>query len=653
MNTLIQPLPNRVDFYETSNNYYSPFRGLFILEDIFQNAITDGSPIAETPPEIKIPLRQHQRAILTKMELAEKQGITGKQIYNETIFTNIGILGDRVGVGKSLMILSHIARMKNNHAMTYNNTSPSNSPNFFSIKQYKVSDISSSTLIVVPHNLFRQWQDYIESQTTLKACIIKSKSPFMTPESEAKLSKEILSSDFTIVSNTIFAPFMHFCKKVNLEWKRVFIDEADSIHIVSTTPRIKAGFIWFITASWANILFNRDVRFTTSHLMHSKNYAFHKQVGPWLKKEMGGHLESNYYYGTYFNMRSSSYFKDYISTHPLRGNIVLTSDPDFLESSIKMPLIRERIIECLASVSSMVVGGLITENIKNLLHAGDIKGALHALGANEDDNISIIQAVNFQRQKELDNYKKTLLFKETLEYATPQAKETALKNLRDKIKSLEEQIKSLHDRIKNVSHELCGICYDDPEPATITPCCNQIFCGRCILTSMQKNPGCPMCRTPLSGKKLMMIGGTPPTTETPSKKENDEDKPLKKPEALLKLIRESPTGKFLVFSRYDNPFSQISAACAAEGISIREVKGNKDVINSTLSAFEKGDVRVLFLNSQHSGAGLNIISATHVVLLHAMTAEEQKQIVGRAYRLGRTADLNLVKLLHPDEASTS
>ena len=158
-----------------------------------------------------------------------------------------------------------------------------------------------------------------------------------------------------------------------------------------------------------------------------------------------------------------------------------------------------------------------------------------------------------------------------------------------------------------------------------------------------------MCRVPISGKQLMMIGSTP--ISTPSMEvELAGNKPMKKHDALLKLIRDTPNGKFLVFSRYDNPFDQINAACVAEGISIRHVKGNKDVINSVLTSFEKGDIRVLFLNSQYSGAGLNIISATHVVLLHAMTSEEQKQIVGRAYRLGRTADLNLVKLLHPGEA---
>jgi SNF2 family DNA or RNA helicase len=650
MNTLIQPLPNRENFYESSNNYYSPFRGLFILQDIFQNANTDQSIQLDTPPEIKVPLRMHQKAMLSSMEHAENMGVNGRQIYNEKLYTNTAILGDRVGVGKSLMVLSHIARMKNNIQMSYNNTSIYNSPSVFSIKQYKISDISSSTLIVVPHNLFRQWQDYIESQTTLVACMIKSKTPFATPEGEAKLLSEIKSADFTIVSNTLFQPFMNFVKKNGLEWRRVFVDEADSIHIVNTTHRIKAGFIWFITASWSNILFHRDIRFGGSHMNYAKNYAFHPQVKLWLEKEMT-HSSSNeqYYHGTYFNMRSYNYFKDFISTHPLRGNIIVSSASEFLEQSIHMPLIKEQIIECLPSVASMVIGSLINDTVRSLLHAGDVKGALQSLGVNESDNLSLIQAVNYARQKELDNYKKTLAFKETLEYSTPVAKEHALKNLREKISSLEQQIKTLYDRLQNVSQELCGICYDEPDPVTITPCCNQIFCGRCLLTSMQNNPDCPMCRVPISGKKLMMIGNTPIITSSMDV-EVGGNKPMKKHDALLKLIRDTPNGKFLVFSRYDNPFDQINAACVAEGISIRHVKGNKDVINAVLTSFEKGDTRVLFLNSQYSGAGLNIISATHVVLLHAMTSEEQKQIVGRAYRLGRTADLNLVKLLHPGEA---
>ena len=661
-NTLIQPLqplPSRENFFENDNNYYSNFRGLFILEDIFQNALTENSPILETPPEIKVPLRLHQKAMLSSMEQAEEAGVKGKQIYNETLFTNTGILGDRVGVGKSLMVLSHIVRMKQKPQISYNNTSLFNCPTLFSVKNYKVPDISSSTLIIVPHNLYRQWQDYIESQTTLKAYLIKSKSLFATPEAEEKCAKDLLAADFTLVSNTLFSPFMSFCKNKNISWRRVFIDEADSIHITSTTPRIKAGFIWFITASWANILFQRDIRFSASHLTTTKNYAFHSNVKKWLEREFtsSSGTEHHSYYSTFFSMRSQNYFRDFLSTHPLRGNTVLINSPDFLDASINMPLINEKVIECVPTVSSMVVGNLINDNVKNLLHAGDVKGALQALGVNEQDNISLIQAVNQTRQKELDNYRKTLAFKETLEYSTQAAKENALKNLREKINSLEEQIKSFKERVENVKDELCGICYDDPEPATITPCCNQIFCGRCLIMSLEKNPACPMCRSPMSSKAIIMLNNNSTDTSlvneatTTTTINATTPRPLKKSEALLKLIKDNPTGKFLVFSRYDNPFDQIAAACVVEGITIRQVKGNKDVVNATLHSFEKGETRVLFLNSAHSGAGLNIISATHVVLLHAMNSEEEKQIIGRAFRLGRTADLNLVKLLHPGEVA--
>jgi SNF2 family DNA or RNA helicase len=48
---------------------------------------------------------------------------------------------------------------------------------------------------------------------------------------------------------------------------------------------------------------------------------------------------------------------------------------------------------------------------------------------------------------------------------------------------------------------------------------------------------------------------------------------------------------------------------------------------------------------------MNLVSASHVVLLHSMTQEEEKQVVGRAFRLGRTDPLQVVKLVHESEVS--
>jgi SNF2 family DNA or RNA helicase len=104
-----------------------------------------------------------------------------------------------------------------------------------------------------------------------------------------------------------------------------------------------------------------------------------------------------------------------------------------------------------------------------------------------------------------------------------------------------------------------------------------------------------------------------------------------------------------VFSRYDNPFENIESAVNTLGIQVKHVKGNKNAVTATLKAFETGTTQCLLLNSQYAGAGLNITAATHVILLHAMTHEEEKQVLGRAYRIGRSGALTFIKLLHKGE----
>jgi SNF2 family DNA or RNA helicase len=126
-------------------------------------------------------------------------------------------------------------------------------------------------------------------------------------------------------------------------------------------------------------------------------------------------------------------------------------------------------------------------------------------------------------------------------------------------------------------------------------------------------------------------------------------KELLKKDALLKLLKENPSGKFLIFSRYDNPFTQISEEITQMNIRVKELKGNKDVIQAALTQFEKGKLQCLLLNSTVMGAGLTITAATHVILLHAMNIEEEKQILGRAYRMGRKEPLNVYRLVHADE----
>lgn len=123
----------------------------------------------------------------------------------------------------------------------------------------------------------------------------------------------------------------------------------------------------------------------------------------------------------------------------------------------------------------------------------------------------------------------------------------------------------------------------------------------------------------------------------------------RKSDALLRVMRDHPNGRFLVFSRYDNPFYAMEESMATIGVRVKQVKGNKDAVAATLRRFQGGDLRCLLLNSHYAGSGLNITSATHVILYHAMTHEEEKQIMGRAYRMGRTEPLHVIRLLHENE----
>jgi SNF2 family DNA or RNA helicase len=361
---------------------------------------------------------------------------------------------------------------------------------------------------------------------------------------------------------------------------------------------------------------------------------------------------STYVYARY-TVLSTSFLRDFLqSANSLRGRLVLRCRESYVKESITLPPIHIRNIVCKASVLQRVVANAIPNEVRNLLHAGDVQGALHHLGVNSEDSMSLVKAVTENRNKELDRLRKTYDFKASLEYATPQAKENALKSLSDKIKSLEEQIKQLKERIENYKDEMCPICFDEPQNPALTPCCSRLFCAACILTSLTRQPTCPLCRANIAATGLRSLA-TAPLVKNEIVNPNAPPEPLRKTEQLIELIRSTPNGKFLVFSRYDNPFLQISHEIEAMRVAVKQVRGNKDVIAATLKGFQKGDTKVLLLNSIEAGAGLNITAASHIILLHAMTHEEEKQILGRAYRLGRSEPLEVIRLLHPDELQSA
>jgi SNF2 family DNA or RNA helicase len=284
-----------------------------------------------------------------------------------------------------------------------------------------------------------------------------------------------------------------------------------------------------------------------------------------------------------------------------------------------------------------------------MMDAGNIEGALESLGVSVHSSQGIVKAVTEEREKELRRLEKTLEFKQQMDYNTPQAKENALAMLQTKIQSVKEQLKTIGVRLDqcNITEE-CPICYENSKEnnCTLTPCCNHMFCGKCILQSLARQPTCPMCRANVIATQLIHIVKT---TENKKHKKKEVSKLLSKSNQLLEFLKSNPTAQVLIFSRYENPFTSLGNKFTEEGISHHILSGNKDVVASTIRAFETGEKRVLFLPTQSAGAGINLVTATHVVLLHAMTPDEEKQVIGRAYRLGRKDPLHVIHLLHEAE----
>jgi len=618
------------------------------MHDSFANSLEDDVEKLYVPfNELKVPLRRHQNAVIEQMNYYEDILLKGLNIKNSTLFSKYAILGDTVGVGKTLMVLGHICSLLNNNSQrNFLEFNKDSNKTCYSLERNNISDLSNAgCLIIVPHTLFRQWSDEIKTKTNLKCLLLKTKKNV----EDSEFLKNIIENDLILVSNTLFKEVYIKTTENKIRWKRIYIDEADTIEITSTWIRgitnEYTNFIWFISASYINLLFHNSYSIYLSTIV--VNQFLQKDN---LDSEFRTFVEKNmkHYVNTLrlqVSVRSTRFLNEIINgSHPLRGHLVIRCKKSFIDQSIQLPQLFSQIILCKPSISHQIVYDIITGNVRQLLNAGDLKSALDTLGVKTENNI--VQAVTEQKVKELERLEKTYEFKQGLEYSSESVKESSLKNLQDKINQVKEQIKSLKERVENYKEEICPICYDEPNDALITNCCSRVFCAMCVLQSLSRNPTCPLCRAEMLPSSLKKIGIE---NEIVINEEVNPNEPKKKIESLFEILEQNPSGKFLVYSRYDNSFLEVLEGCKQKKIVAKELKGSKDMIASMLGNFKEGKVNCLLMNTLQMGAGLNITEATHVILLHAMNHEEEKQILGRAYRVGRTNELHFIKLLYPDE----
>ena len=589
------------------------------------------------PSKIKKILKPHQLACLYKAIYMENVGtITYKNrdvsLRNNNprtikISTNIGIIGDIVGYGKTLTALSIIAHnpLDKIHINTtkVHSFHSNKAYNYFTAETDNLSlpnqdTMINSTLIIVPRGpVYVQWEKTLKDATDLKYIAIedlnfikKNLPPFTNNERD--IINYFNQFDVVLIKNTTLdrlldyynypvATIKHFIYK----WRRIMIDECHDI--INKIEIFDYLFIWLIS-------------------------------------------------GTYFNMcnkiSSSSYSQYYNIKDILREDyinyILVKCDKDFVKDSFKIPPIIEYYHLCKMSKYLKIIKKYINSSILDKINANDISGAIKDLGGKNETEESIATLICADMNKNLSNKQREREYISGLDILE-ENKANRLKTIDNDITIIEGKIKDLTERITEINSKICSICLDNVSQPIILEC-THIFCGGCLFKFLNAhthnaiNKRCPDCRAEIkSTENLTAIVSikneitndiAPPVCEGMTKIGKGI---LNKEDTLLEIIKNKPEGKFIVFSRVD-VFTNIIKLLVSNGITFAELKGNTSHMMNVLKDFKNGVINVILLTTQYAGYGIDINYATDVIIFHSMAVDKQ-QAIGRAQRVGRTNNL--------------
>jgi hypothetical protein len=616
-----------------SNDYYNYDSVIYNIE------LDNESPRCVQPAKIKKQLKPHQLACLYKAIMMENHRKI-RYITGEEIESNIGILGDIVGYGKTLIALSIVAHnnldniwVNNEKIISYHS---SKAYNYFKLSSKNkniaaLNKIINSTLIVVPRGpVYVQWERTLRESTNLKYLAIenlnfinKNMPKYDTDYDE--IINYFNQYDVILIKNTTLSILFKYYdphyfslykdqkhSSYIYKWKRVIVDECHDI--INKIEGLSYLYIWLISGTYLNIC----------DRVYSSSISLHHNMKEFIKEE-------------YLNF------------------MLVKCNKDFVKESFDIPPIVETFYLCKMSKYLKVIKNYISQNVLEKINANDISGAIKELGGKNETETGIANLICADMNKAIQNKYKEKDYITLLDIADD-VKANKLKMIEQELINLNEKLKDLTERISEIENKTCAICLDNITHPIILDC-THIFCGSCII-NLLNNRGmtgdnikrCPNCRKEITSTDNL-------TAIVPDKKEeavklSNKDSIgkgiLSKEDTLIELILNNRAGKFIVFSRVDAAFSKITEILTTNNITHACLKGNTNQMMNILNNFKYGNTNVILLTTQYAGSGIDISVATDVIILHSMDADKQ-QAIGRAQRVGRIAPLKVHNLCYEHE----
>tara|TARA_B100002052_G_scaffold142122_1_gene130197 strand:- start:46 stop:1812 length:1767 start_codon:yes stop_codon:yes gene_type:complete len=581
----------------------------------------NGTEIVQ-PKSMKINLFSHQKKAVAKLSEIETSHTI--KSHNLTIRTNLGIYADKVGAGKTLTMAALISTCK----------SPSQSINkLMGCTEYSVAyleknfnnvRIIDSTLIIVPHSLINQWVDNLNliDNEDFEYIVINKKAKTKWLEKE-NLPKVVL------ISNT-FAKYLYLCdmnsEYDSVHWNRLVIDEPQTIVLPCQLPH--ANFTWFVCATPRSIIHSNR---------HYLNRASKELTNLWKYNQPIYRDLIPEYYGSYYRVFNPT---DYL--------VVKNSD-SVVDQSLKLPPYQEIIIKC--KTPSYLRNRAIRDNLPRdalaRLQANDVSGAIEILNCNTNSSSSdIIESLILKYKNEVHNENIEIQRLTQLRNLTNQDRNTKIKQHKDKIDILNSKIESITTRVQSV--ECCPICLEEiTSTKAVTDCCQNSFCFECILMALSTKNRCPLCKEISCHDNLHIES----SVVNNIKKNKVINSLPSKTNALLNIIENiNEHSRILIFSQFDNSFQRIIWKLNRKNINFELLKGRLECQQKTIDNFKNGSTKILMLNANNFGAGLNLQMTTDIIIYHKFYNESLKhQVIGRAQRFGRQTPLKVTYLEHENE----
>jgi hypothetical protein len=596
-------------------------------------------------------LLPHQLAALRAMLDTERGCCELAVGEDEAVSTRQGVFGDKPGSGKSYVISELLLNCGAEHIPAADpiRRTLSNHVSVTVRGEENVRRIGVN-LLVVPHNLAQQWAGILalfvsDAATTPSPYMIASKITDLPRACDVLHHEGGSPVRLMVVSSTLWADVFSILRSNRIGVDRIVFDEADSLRFQSPSSSAYASvarFFWFVTASFQNLL-TGDIacsRVTVNHSCGAVETSVSRR----------GPLSRSVYVRSFFSGISGAWGRFLART-------IIVTDNAFIDSSFSLREPLSHTITCSAPLHARILTGIASQDIIQRLHAGDLDTALMYLRPDRTDSENnIISAALSHFEVELNNAKAELEFVERRHYANPAHAEIASERVRQRIAAQEQRIGNIKERIQGAKE--CLICYEEIQNKTVVPCCNNSYCLACISTWVTTHsPRCPLCKNVLHTSDFMVCcDRTVAETSDPYEVGGvtvDRNKPKEANlAALLKHLAAEPDRKILFFCDNEYAIDQYGKhAMRTAGIGYAPLKGNSVSIAKRVRDFNAGGggTRALLVNCTHYGCGLDLSTATDVIIYHAVDTRMDAQIIGRAQRPPRSSRLNVWRFVNNTE----